>query len=69
MPHPSDTGPAANADGSTAVRPHLQLRVDTQVLGDGHEPHPLCRALDDAGELGLPRAEGDGLLGGGPVLD
>eukprot|EP00969_Alexandrium_andersonii_P173054 7649274-Alexandrium_andersonii.AAC.1 len=62
MPHPSNTGPAANADGRTAVRPHLQLRVDPQVPRDRHEPHALRRALDDAGELGLSRAEGDGLL-------
>ncbi len=55
VPHSPDAGTATDAYRGRAVSAQGNLHVDAQVA---------CDAL----ELGLAAAQGDGLLGGGPML-
>eukprot|EP00969_Alexandrium_andersonii_P172963 7645863-Alexandrium_andersonii.AAC.1 len=66
MPHPTDTGPPANANRGAAIRAHLQARLDAEMPGHRHQPQAFNYSLNYARQLCFPGAQSNGLLGRGP---
>eukprot|EP00969_Alexandrium_andersonii_P368959 15474059-Alexandrium_andersonii.AAC.1 len=68
-PDATDPNAPANSERRAAVGADLKRDSESEVLGDGRKAKALCCSSNNAGQLSLPRAQSDGLLGRRPMLN